>query len=373
MLDVRIRKLQGAFELDASFITQGTGITALFGRSGSGKTSIINMVAGLITPDEGRIVVNGKTYFDSARRVNIPTEKRRFGYVFQDGRLFPHLSTKSNLIYGMKLVPLSERYVKFDQVVELLGITHLLNRRPARLSGGEKQRVAIGRALLTSPDLLLMDEPLASLDGARRAELMPFIARLSRELLIPTLYVSHSFDEVLNLADAMVILDSGRVVGSGSLAEITRRYDFETLTGRIETGAVLCMDVKHHDRASALTFLGFPGGLLRVPLLDVQAGAVVRVHIHARDVAIAREKPPRTTILNVFPAKIEQIQESDGSTNIVTLDIGCPIVARITSHARTELGLAPNQEVFALIKKATVSQASLNGKCTIREDSPSGT
>lgn len=353
--------------VDASFVSQGSRVTALFGRSGAGKTSIINMVAGLVRPDEGRIVLNDKTYFDSQRGVDISTEKRRFGYIFQDGRLFPHLSIESNLIYGMRLAPPSERYLKFDQVVELLGITHLLDRRPSKLSGGEKQRVAIGRALLTSPDLLLMDEPLASLDGARRAELMPFIARLSREVLIPILYVSHSFDEILNLADTVVILDGGKVAGSGSVEEITGRYDLETLTGRVETGAVLCLEVKHHDVASALTFLGFPGGLLRVPLLEIPVGSIVRVHIHGRDVAIALEKPPRTTILNVFPARIEQIQESDGSTNIVNLDIGFPIVARITSYARAELGLMPNQRVFALIKKASVSLANLNGKCAIAD------
>jgi molybdate transport system ATP-binding protein len=362
-LDVTIKKSQGTFMVDASFASQGSGVTALFGRSGAGKTTIINMVAGLVRPDKGRIVLNNKTYFDSERGVDVPTEKRRFGYIFQDGRLFPHLSIESNLIYGMRLVRPSERYLKLDQVVELLGISSLLNRRPSKLSGGEKQRVAIGRALLTSPDLLLMDEPLASLDGAKRAELMPFIARLSREVLIPILYVSHSFDEVLNLADAVVILDGGKVVGSGSVEEITARYDLETLTGRMETGAVLCMEVKRHDAASALTFLGYPGGLLRVPLLDIPAGDVVRVHIHARDVAIALENPPRTTILNVFPARIEQIQESDGSTNMVTLDIGFPIVARITSYARAGLGLAPNQQVFALVKKATVSLGSLNDKC----------
>jgi molybdate transport system ATP-binding protein len=363
VLDVNIKKSQGAFTVDASFVAQGRGVTALFGRSGAGKTSIINMVAGLVRPDAGRIVVNGKTYFDSEKGVNIRTEKRRLGYIFQDGRLFPHLSIKSNLIYGMRLVPPSKRYLKLDQVVELLGITHLLDRRPARLSGGEKQRVAIGRALLTSPDLLLMDEPLASLDGARRAELMPFIATLSREVLIPILYVSHSFDEVLNLADTMVILDAGKVVASGSVEDITSRYDLETLTGRIETGAVLCMEVKRHDRASGLTFLGFSGGLLRVPLLDLPAGGLVRVHIHARDVAIALEELPQTTILNVFPARIEQIQESDRSTDIVTLDIGFPIVARITSYIRAQLGLMPNQQVFALIKKASVSPVNLNGKC----------
>ncbi len=215
MLDVSIQRLQGTFSVDASFITDGTGITALFGRSGAGKTSVIHMIAGLVRPDSGRIIVNEKTFFDSGRRVDIPPHKRRFGYVFQDGRLFPHLSVKSNLTYGLKLVPPSESYVEFEQVVELLGIGHLLDRRPAKLSGGEKQRVAIGRALLTSPHLLLMDEPLASLDDERKSEVLPFVARLPKAFSVPILYVSHSVEEILNLADSVVIMDSGSVVAMG--------------------------------------------------------------------------------------------------------------------------------------------------------------
>jgi len=225
VLDVSVTKLQGNLTIDAAFVTKGTGITALFGRSGAGKTSVVNMVAGLVRPDRGRVIVNGQTYFDSQSRIDIQPEKRRFGYIFQDGRLFPHLSVKSNLTYGLRLTSHSERYVKFDQVVELLGIEHLLNRRPARLSGGEKQRVAIGRALLTSPHLMLMDEPLASLDEERKAEVLPFIAKLPRAFSVPILYVSHSMDEILNLADNLVIMDSGRAVATGDSRELFERLD----------------------------------------------------------------------------------------------------------------------------------------------------
>lgn len=233
MLDVNIQRVQGTFSVNASFIADGTGITALFGRSGAGKTSVIHMIAGLVRPDSGRIIVNGKTYFDSGKGVDIPPHKRRFGYVFQDGRLFPHLSVKSNLTYGLKLVPPSESYIEFDQVVELLGIGHLLDRRPAKLSGGEKQRVAIGRALLTSPHLLLMDEPLASLDDERKSEVLPFVARLPKAFSVPILYVSHSVDEIRNLADRVVVMDSGSTVAMGPTEALLDRCGMRPSSPRV--------------------------------------------------------------------------------------------------------------------------------------------
>ncbi|MBI5251405.1 MAG: molybdenum ABC transporter ATP-binding protein [Desulfomonile tiedjei] len=232
MLDVSIRKKQGAFSINASFTDKGAGITAIFGRSGAGKTSVINMIAGLVRPDEGRISVNGKTFFDSRQGIDIPTHRRRFGYIFQDGRLFPHLSVKSNLTYGMKLVRPSERYVEFDQVVELLGIGHLLHRRPSKLSGGEKQRVAIGRSLLTSPQLLLMDEPLASLDEERKSEVLPFIGQLPTAFAVPILYVSHSVDEILSLADRAVIMDSGSTVAIGPTDALLDRVSMNGVSVR---------------------------------------------------------------------------------------------------------------------------------------------
>jgi molybdate transport system ATP-binding protein len=217
MIDVKIRKRQGDFSIDADFHVQGTGVTALFGPSGAGKTSIVNMVAGLVKPDAGHIGVNQRRLFDSAMGINLPPEKRRIGYIFQDGRLLPHFTVRSNLTYGMHLTPADKRFVSFDQVVALLGIESLLERRPAKLSGGEKQRVAIGRALLTSPDLLLMDEPLASLDAARKLEVLPFIATLSHKYSIPTLYVSHSMAEIRQLADHLVTIEGGKVSAYGPL------------------------------------------------------------------------------------------------------------------------------------------------------------
>lgn len=225
MLDLKIQKNQGGFLIDAAFQSIGAGVTALFGRSGAGKTSIINMVAGLVRPDKGRIVLNDRPLFDSEKGINLPPERRRIGYVFQEGRLFPHLTVRANLSYGMDLIPPDRRYADLDQVVALLGIEPVLSRRPAKLSGGEKQRVAIGRALLTSPSLLLMDEPLASLDAERKAEVLPFISRLSREFSIPILYVSHSLEEIKNLADTLVLMEAGRVVAAGPIETLINRLD----------------------------------------------------------------------------------------------------------------------------------------------------
>jgi molybdate transport system ATP-binding protein len=217
VVSIDVQKRLGDFLVHASFDANGSSVVGLFGRSGAGKTSVINMVAGLIRPDQGRIVVKGDCVFDSDRGINLPPHKRGFGYIFQDGRLFPHMSVRSNLAYGMKLVPRAKRRVRMDQVLKLLGITHLLERHPANLSGGEKQRVAIGRALLTSPGLLLMDEPLASLDEARKTEVLPFIGRLPEEFHIPILYVSHSMSEMRSIADKIVFMEAGRVTGEGGI------------------------------------------------------------------------------------------------------------------------------------------------------------
>jgi molybdate transport system ATP-binding protein len=225
MLDIQVVRQQGSFQVDAAFQTQHAGITALFGPSGAGKTSGINMVAGLIRPDKGRIVVEDRVLFDSDRGIDQPPEKRSIGYIFQDGRLFPHLTVRGNLTYGMKLTPRSQRFIGLDQVVGLLGIEPLLDRRPAKLSGGEKQRVAIGRALLTSPRLLLMDEPLSSLDKARKEEVLPFIGKLPCAFMIPILYVTHSFDEIQRLADTLVLMHSGKSIGAGGIHEMIGRIE----------------------------------------------------------------------------------------------------------------------------------------------------
>ena len=215
-MHIEVRRVQEEFTVDVRFEGEPRGVTALYGPSGSGKTSVINMVAGLARPDSGTIVINGRCLFDAEKRIDLPPEKRRVGYVFQEGRLFPHLSVRSNLTYGMKLVPEPQRKIPLDQVVDLLGIGHLLSRRPKNLSGGEKQRVAIGRALLITPSVLLMDEPLAALDQARKEELLPYIGTIGREFGIPILYVSHALQEIRELTDTIIHLNRGRVAQTES-------------------------------------------------------------------------------------------------------------------------------------------------------------
>ncbi len=362
MLRIHVKKQQGSFTVDASFQVQSAGVTALFGPSGAGKTSIINMVAGLSQPDEGSIVVNGRAVFDSKKKIDLPPEKRGFGCVFQDGRIFPHLSVRSNLTYGMKLVPKEKRAIGFDQVVELLGIDHLLQRRVKNLSGGEKQRVAIGRALLTSPSLLLMDEPLASLDAGRKAEVLPFVERLPIQLSIPILYVTHSLDEILNLADTLVLLKSGRVQSVGPVESIVNQRDLPVFGDRDDTGSVLATFVDHHDNDEGLTYLRMGSQFIKVPLFAADIGVPVRVRINSRNVVLALSRPSDTSVQNILPAVVEHVNECDGVFIDVRLDAGGPVTARITKKARSDLQLMPGQQVFVMIKSVAISRGSANGQ-----------
>jgi molybdate transport system ATP-binding protein len=366
MLDLRLVKQQGEFLVDISFTAPDIGVTALFGQSGAGKTSVINMVAGLVRPDRGRIIINGRTLFDAAKGIHVPPEQRRMGYIFQDGRLFPHLSVKSNLTYGMRLTPPCRRHLALNDVVELLDLGRLLHRRPAKLSGGEKQRVAIGRALLTSPGLLLMDEPLASLDGRRKAEVLPFLSRLCSELSLPILYVSHSLEEVLNLADTMVLMDNGSVAASGPIEEVMSQNDLQRLTGVDDLGTVIPTTVDGH--ADGLTRLRFQGGVFRVPQVTAATGSRVRVRIAARSVAIALDEPPHISVQNVFRAIVKEISNGPGNWLDVHMDIGCPLTARITARSRQTLALSAGMQVFALVKSAAVSRGHLNASARMPAD-----
>ena len=250
MLSVAVTHRLGGFTLDAAFDSAG-GLTALFGRSGAGKTSLVNAIAGLIRPDRGRIEIDGEVLTDTEAGIFVPAHRRRVGYVFQEGRLFPHLNVRQNLVYGRWFAPKAAGGGEFDQVIALLGIEPLLARRPANLSGGEKQRVAIGRALLSRPRILVMDEPLASLDEGRRAEIYPYIERLRDEMRVPIVYVSHSIPEVARLATTLVVLSEGQVAAIGPTAQIMGRIDLFPLTGRAEAGAILATRVAGHDKRSA--------------------------------------------------------------------------------------------------------------------------
>jgi len=363
LIEIAIEKKLGSFALDARLEAPESGVTALFGRSGMGKTSVINALAGLLRPDRGRIIIGGTTLFDSERGINLPPEKRRLGYVFQEARLFPHYSVRGNLLYGAKSDK-DQPGPSFDAVVDLLGIKDLLTRRPADLSGGEKQRVAIGRALLASPRLLLMDEPLASLDGPRKNEIMPFIERLRDELKLPIFYVSHEMEEIIRLADLLVLLDAGKVAASGSVEELTSRLDLWPLTGRYEAGAVIRTVLRGHDTTFGLSELAFAGGRLRVTELTLPLGTPIRVRIHARDVVIATEQPAHLSIRNAFAAKVIELAPPRGPLIDVKLDIGSPgepvmLWARITQRACQELKLAPGKPVFALVKTVALDRHSL--------------
>lgn len=365
MLEVDVRRKAGEFLLDARFIAD-TGLTALFGRSGSGKTSLINALAGLSRPDAGRIAVDGHVLFDSAAGIDVATEKRRLGYVFQEARLFPHLSVAGNLTYGMKLTPLSERHQDFDRVVELLDLKAHLTRRPATLSGGEKQRVAIGRALLASPRILLMDEPLASLDAARKAEILPFIERLRDELNLPIVYVSHAIEEVIRVADTMVVMSDGRVAASGPVEAIMSRLDLYPLTGRYETGAVLTATVAGADLTYGLTELAFAGRRLWVPRVDLPVGTPLRVRIRARDVSLSLTPPRDISILNVLEGTVEELDIGDRPQVDVRLNVGVPIIARITRRSADHLGIRPGTKAYVLIKAVAVDRPSLGRRGTGR-------
>ncbi len=359
MISVDVKRRQGDFLVDMAF-SAGKGVTALFGRSGSGKTSLISMVAGLSRPDHGHIAIDDRVLYDSAKGINLPPECRRIGYVFQEARLFPHLTVRGNLTYGMNRVPKAERYVAFDPVVDLLGIGHLLDRRPARLSGGEKQRVAIGRALLASPRILLMDEPLAALDTARKAELLPFIARLPHQFDIPILYVSHAMDEILRLADTLVLIDRGTVAAAGAVEDVMSRIDLRPLTGRYEAGAVIRATVAGHDDMFGMSHLSFAGGILKVGRVELAPGASVRVRIHARDISLALQRPGNISIQNVFPARVKAVAAAGGHLVDIVLDVaGVPLWAQISALSRAELNLTAGNEVFAMVKALSIARADV--------------
>jgi len=354
--DVRLKR--GTFELSAQFASEA-GVTVLFGRSGSGKTTLLNAIAGLARPDSGRIVVGGETFFDSDAGISIPVQKRRIGYVFQEGRLLPHLSVRNNLAYGRFFTQPADRYADFNRVVTLLDLGALLERRPRNLSGGEKQRVAIGRALLASPRVLLMDEPLASLDGARKGEILHYVERLRDEMHVPIIYVSHAIEEVTRLADTLVLVSDGRVTGVGSVPELAARLDLRNQLGRFEGGAVLDARVVAQDLASGLARLAFDGGELLTTDLDALAGERVRVRIRARDVSIALERPRGISILNCLAGTVAEIS-GEGSSADVRIAVGATsIIARVTRHSILALNLAPGVPVHALVKAVSLDRHSV--------------
>ncbi|WGF89641.1 molybdenum ABC transporter ATP-binding protein [Marinivivus vitaminiproducens] len=363
-LEVQARHRQGAFALDAGFTSEG-GLTALFGPSGSGKTTLIGILAGLVRPDEGRVALDGMVLLDTERRIDLPAHRRRVGYIFQEGRLFPHLSVRRNLLYGRWFAPRDGEGHGLDEVVELLGIGHLLGRRPSRLSGGEKQRVAIGRALLAKPRLLLMDEPLAALDQARKDEILPFIERLRDTTQVPIVYVSHALAEVTRLATQIVVMREGRTVASGPTADLMRRVDLPGFSVRAEAGVVIEVEVTGHDEAHGLTALRAAAGDLLVPRLAVPAGTRLPLQIRARDVMLATERPHGLSALNILEGTVSAVGPAEGS--IVDIRVECRgdrLVARLTRRSVDMLGIVPGRPVYAVVKAVAFEPRTLDASAS---------
>lgn len=353
MLEVCVRHSFVRFALDAQF-SAPPGLTVLFGRSGSGKTTIINAVAGLLMPDAGRITAGERVLLDTAQGVRLGPHRRRLGYIFQEGRLFPHLTIRQNLGYGAWFAPKNAPREDMGKVVELLGIGHLLDRRPLALSGGEKQRVAIGRALLSAPRLILADEPLTALDKERKAEIMPYFERLRDEVNIPILYVSHSASEVARLATTVVALDAGRVVAQGPASEVLGDPGILPMGAR-EAGAVIQAVVTTHHK-DGLTELDAGGETLFLPRVAQSPGKPIRVRIAAHDVILAGTWPENISASNILRATVVELRPGDGPGAIVALDTGAGrLLSRITRRSAGTMGLAPGVEVYAIVKAVAVA------------------
>jgi len=345
MIEARLRLARADFTLDVALALPGEGVSAIFGPSGCGKTTVLRALAGLETA-AGRVMVNGETWQDGQRFV--PTHARPLGYVIQDAVLFPHLSVRANIAYGARRIAGSA--IDPAPLIELLGIGALMDRRPATLSGGERQRVAIARALAAGPRLLLMDEPLAALDARRKAEILPYLERLHRELQLPVVYVTHSMDEVARLADHLVLMDTGRVLAAGPLGELLARADLPIHRAE-DAGVVVDATVAEHDTRYGLMRIAFDGGSLWVgAAAGAGLGERVRARVLARDVSVTRQAPGETSIQNVLPAVLQALH-ADPHTALLSLAVGRQVLlARITRRSLDGLGLAPGDALYAQVK-----------------------
>ena len=375
MLRVAALKKRDGFTLQAEFEAPTPGIVALFGRSGCGKTTLVNIISGLLAADEARIELDDVVLADTRSGISVPVERRRIGYVFQDARLFPHFSVLGNLRYGLKRsrrggpglerqargareraghageASRSPQLIDFDEVVSLLGLSGLLDRRPHQLSGGERQRVSLGRALLSQPQLLLLDEPLASLDIARREEVLPYLQALRDRLSIPMVYVSHQFEEVLQLATHVVLMETGRVVAQGTLSEISLWPELRAIVGSDSVGSVLDGVVARTDPARAIADLELGSSVLQVTLRDATVGSRVRVQLLARDIILATAKPQGLSVRNMLQGVVSEMSPDEDDAVLVKVDIGgATVLARITAEAATALNLRPGSPVWVLVK-----------------------
>ncbi len=344
-----------SFFVDAELHLPETGISALFGPSGSGKSTLLRCIAGLERP-EGYLTVGDAIWQDDSQNIFVPTHRRASGYVFQEASLFSHLSVRGNLEYGRKRSanPLNDK--EMDSILDLLGIHHLLDRMPSRLSGGERQRVAIARALLPRPRLLLMDEPMASLDEKRKSELLPYLEKLHEQLQLPAIYVSHSPEEIVRLADHLVLVENGHVKGSGTIQELMARLDLASSFAE-EEGVIIKATVREHS-TDGVTLLEFPGGYLYVAGHSGSIGHSVRCRVHAKDISITLSRHTDSSMLNTLPSVIEDIGESDKPGRVLirlnVADSSTNILARITGRSCQQLSLKKGMNVYAQIKSVAL-------------------
>ncbi len=365
-LSVRLVQQLPGIELSVDFKAP-SGVTVLFGRSGSGKTTVVNAVAGLLRPDAGRVAIGDWVLFDTDKKMWLPPHQRRLGYIFQEGRLFPHLTVRQNLAYGRWFTPKGARKESPDKVIEMLGIGHLLNRRPAKLSGGEKQRVAIGRALLACPRLILADEPLAALDDARKAEILPYFERLRDEVSVPILYVTHSAAEVARLATSVVALQDGKVVRHGVASEVLADPSVAP-AGVRAVGAILSVLVHaHHD--DGLTELDAGGNPLFLPRIPHEVGERLRIRIPAQEVILAKSRPQGLSALNVLQGTVSAIRSGEGPGAIVSVQTKSGVVlARVTRRSVAALDLKPGSECFAVIKTVALAPQDVGGRVALENE-----
>jgi molybdate transport system ATP-binding protein len=357
MLTVAATKQRGAFNLDVRFESPTPGVVALFGPSGCGKTTAVNIVAGLVHPDRGRVVLDDTVLFDSELRIDVPVEKRGIGYVFQDARLFPHLNVGGNLKFAERRAARTG-HIGFDRVIGMLDLQPLMARRVHQLSGGEKQRVAIGRALLSQPRLLLLDEPLASLDRERREEVLPYLETLRDQLALPMVYVSHQFDEVLRLATHIVLMQSGAVAAQGGIGAMSLDPRLRAMIGPDAVGAIV--DGTVIGREGGLLRVRVGEGELRVNAASPAPGGTLRVQLLARDIIVSTQMPQFLSVRNNLRGVVSAVEE-DGASDLILIDVGAAagtdgptILARVTKAATRELGLVPGKPVWALVKSVAL-------------------
>ena len=351
---------RGAFTLRACAELPGTGITGVFGRSGAGKSTLINAIAGVLPDVHGRIEVGDQIFLDTAHDLRLAIEARRVGYVFQDARLFPHLRVETNLRYGARRAGAGEPPALWGNIIEALDLGHLLRRWPDSLSGGERQRVAIGRALLARPRLVLMDEPLASLDAPRKSEILHYIERLRDAYPVPVVYVSHALDELVRIADHLLLLSEGAVMASGPFIDIVAEPALQPFLGRFEAGSVIECVVEAHDEQFGLSVLSFVGGSLRVPRIDASLGTRLRARLRARDVALALSDPLDLSITNRVRGVVRTLSFRDGPYVDVLLDAsGAPLHALVTRESCARLALEPGVPVIALIKAVALDSRAV--------------